>query len=275
MDHHADNATKNYESFYEGFESSVMREVRREAYGEDIGQHSWVSAADLRRDVVQLKLPTGGRLLDLGCGPCGPLTFILTSVDCYGIGLDVSSAALAAGLLRAQSLEVEARIRLQETDLDGPIPVEDISVDAAMSLDVMLHFRDRLRVFKEIARVLKHGARLLFTDAGVVTGSISNEEVAARSMHGFTQFCVPGYNEAMLERAGLMLLATENRTAALVENATGRFGARLKHQAELERLEGAMDFNRYQQYLQSVISMSERGALSRLMYLAEKGGAVD
>ena len=275
MDHPADNATKNYDSLYEEFESSVMREVRREAYGEDIGQHSWVSAADLRRDVVRLNIPIGGRLLDLGCGPCGPLTFVLTSVDCYGIGLDVSAAALAAGLVRAQSLEVDARIRLQETDLDGPIPVEDNTVDAAMSLDVMLHFRDRLRVFQEIARVLKHGARLLFTDAGVVTGSISNEEVAARSMHGFTQFCVPGFNETMLERAGLVLLATENRTAALVENATGRFAARLKHQAELERLEGAMDFNRYQQYLQSAISMSERGALSRLMYLAGKGGAVD
>ena len=265
----------NYESFYKEFESSVMRAVRREAYGEDIGQHSWVSAADLRRDVVRLNIPVGGRLLDLGCGPCGPLAFVLTAVNCYGIGLDVSAAALAAGLVRAQSLEVDARVRLQQTDLDGPIPVEDNAVDAAMSLDVVLHLRDRLRGFKEVARVLKPGARLLFSDAGVVTGSISNEEVASRSMHGFTQFCVPGFNETTLECAGLVLLATENRTAALVENATGRFTARLKHQAELERLEGSLGFGRYQQYLQSVISMSERGAVSRLMYLAEKGGAID
>jgi SAM-dependent methyltransferase len=270
MDHPADTAKKNYESLYEEFESPLMREVRREAYGEDIGQHSWVTAADLRRDAVRLGLPIGGQLLDLGCGPCGPLTFVMTSVGCLGIGLDVSAAALAAGLVRAQSLGIAERVRLQETDLDGPIPLASNCVDAAMSLDVVLHLRDRLRAFMEVARVLKRGARLLFTDAGVVTGSISNEEVTARSMHGFTQFCAPGFNEDMLERAGLVLLETENRTAALIENATGRLAARLKHQAELEQIEGAAGFARYQEYLRSVISMSERGALSRMMYLTER-----
>lgn len=55
-----------------------------------------------------------------------------------------------------------------------------------------------------------------------------------------------------------------------MENATGRLAARLKHQAELERIEGAVGFTRYQEYLQSIISMSERGALSRMMYLGER-----
>jgi ubiquinone/menaquinone biosynthesis C-methylase UbiE len=270
MDHPIDTSKKNYESLYEEFDSPLMRELRQEAYGEDIGQHSWVTAAELRRDAVRLGMPTGGQLLDLGCGPCGPLTFVMKSVGCHGIGLDVSTAALEAGHVRAQSLGVDARIRLQETDLDGPIPLDHNCVDAAMSLDVVLHLRDRLRVFREVTRVLKRDARLLFTDAGVVTGSISNEEVTARCMHGFSQFCAPGFNEKMLEHAGLVLLETENRTAALMENATGRLAARLKHQAELERIEGAVGFTRYQEYLQSVISMSERGALSRMMYLGER-----
>jgi hypothetical protein len=41
---------------------------------------------------------------------------------------------------------------------------------------------------------------------------------------------------------------------------------------EIERTEGAVGFARYQEYLRSVISMSERGALSRMMYLAELRG---
>ena len=270
MDYPIDAAKKNYESLYEDFESPLMRELRREAYGEDIGQHSWVTAADLRSDTARLGIPVGGQLLDLGCGPCGPLTFVMMSVDCYGIGFDVSTAALAAGLVRAQSLGVDARIKLQEADLDGRIPLTSNSVDAAMSFDVVLHLRDRLHAFREVARVLKHGARLLFTDAGIITGSISNEDVTARCMHGFSQFCAPGFNERMLEHAGLVLLETENRTAALIENATGRLTARLKHQAELERIEETAGFTRYQEYLQSVISMSARGALSRMMYLAQR-----
>ena len=37
-----------YESFYREFDSPLMRQIRREAYGEDIGQHSWVGAEELR-----------------------------------------------------------------------------------------------------------------------------------------------------------------------------------------------------------------------------------
>ncbi len=88
-------------------------------------------------------------------------------------------------------------------------------------------------------------------------------------MHGFSQFCAPGFNERIIERAGLVMVETENRTAALLENATGRLTARQKHASELEQVEGASGFARYQDYLRSVIAMAERGALSRMMYLAE------
>jgi len=44
-----------------------------------------------------------------------------------------------------------------------------------------------------------------------------------------------------------------------------------RYQAEFEQLEGVAGFARYQAYLQSIISMSERAALSRIMYLAERG----
>jgi hypothetical protein len=37
-----------YEATYREFDSPLMRQIRREAYGEDIGQHSWVGAAELR-----------------------------------------------------------------------------------------------------------------------------------------------------------------------------------------------------------------------------------
>ena len=61
-----------YEAFYREFGSPLMRQLRREAYGEDIGQHSWVSADELRRDAQRLGLCATSRLLDLGDGDCGP-----------------------------------------------------------------------------------------------------------------------------------------------------------------------------------------------------------
>ena len=261
--------TQSYQSLYESFDSPLMSQFRIEVYGEDIGQHSWVTAEDLRRDAPRLNLTPAARLLDLGCGPCGPLTFLLKTTGCCGMGLDLSSSAISVGRRRAQFLGVDDRLTVCETDLDNALPVATDTVDAAISLDVILHLRDRLRTFSEIARVLMKGGRFLFTDAAVVTGAISSEEVAIRSVHGFTQFCAPGFNERALEQAGLTLLETEDRTQGILSNARARLEARLRHQADFEQLEGVVGFARYQDYLQSIASMSQRGTLSRLMYLAE------
>src|SRR5471030_2034122 len=98
MDQSKGPSKPNYESLYQEFESPLMRELRRDAYGEDIGQHSWVTASDLRRDAVRLGISADGLLLDLGCGPCGPLTFLMKSLGCHGIGFDVSGAAVSTAL---------------------------------------------------------------------------------------------------------------------------------------------------------------------------------
>jgi len=267
-----DSNEQGYDSFYKEFDSPLMRQLRVEADGEDIGQHSWVTAEDLRGDAARLRLSPSSRFLDLGCGPCGPLTFILRTVGCHGTGTELSPAALEAGRARAEKLGVDHLLQLREVDLNQPMPLPSASFDAAMSLDVVLHLRDRATFFRDVARVLTPAGRFLFTDAGVVTGSVSSEEISLRSVHGYTQFAAPGFNERALQDAGLRLLATEDRTAGALRNATGRLEARLAHREELETLEGAGEFGRQQRYLETVIAISRRGAISRMMYLAESRG---
>ena len=250
----------SYESFYREFDSPQMRQFRREAYGEDIGQHSWVSAEELRADIPRLGLSPASKLLDLGCGPCGPLTFIVANVGCHGTGLELSPAALQVGRKRAASLGIDALLAVQEGDLNEPLPFEPRSFDAVMSLDVVLHLRDRQRFFLQVAKLLRPGGRFLVTDAGVVTGSISNEEVRKRSIHGYTQFVAEGWNETLLESSGLRLIETENRTESVLRNASGRLAAMRAQHAEFEK---------QQDYLQNIIELSHRGAVSRFMYLAE------
>lgn len=268
----ADHGAQDYDSFYKEFDSPLMRQLRVEAYGEDIGQHSWVSAEELRDDLRRLQLSTSSRLLDLGCGPCGPLTFAVASIGCHGTGTELSAAALAAGRARAAAMRVDHLLSLREADLNEPILFPNDSFDAAMSLDVVLHLRDRAAMLREVARILRPGGRFLFTDAGVLTGSISDAEVLARSIHGYTQFAAAGFNERMLEQAGFRLLETEDRTSSALKNATGRLIARLSHRAELERVEGVSGFERQKRYLETVIEISRRGAVSRWMYLAESLG---
>lgn len=258
-----------YESFYREFDSPLMRQLRREAYGEDIGQHSWVGADEVRGHIDLLKLSRSSRFVDLGCGPCGPLTFVLAAVGCRGTGVEVSPSALRVGRARATSLGVDALLSVLEADLSEPLPFEADSFDAAMSLDVVLHLRDRSKLFHEVARLLRPGGRFLFTDAGVITGSISNEEVHKRSVYGYTQFVAPGWNEGLLASAGLQLIETQNRTTSVLKNASGRLAAMRAHRDEFERVSTTADFERQQDYLETVVKLSRRGGVSRMMYLAE------
>lgn len=258
-----------YELFYREFDSPLMRRLRHEAYGEDIGQHSWVDVDELRGDIHRLKLSPSGRLLDLGCGPCGPLTFILATVGCRGTGVELSPSALQVGRARAASLGMDALLAVQVADLNEPLPFEPRSFEAAISLDVVIHLRDRSKLFREVAKLLAPGGRFLFTDAGVVTGSVSNEEVRRRSVHGLTQFVAAGWNEGLLESAGFRLIETADQTASVLKNASGRLAAMHTHRAELEQVSGAADFERQREYLETVVELSRRRAVSRIMYLAE------
>jgi SAM-dependent methyltransferase len=259
----------SYDTFYKAFGSPLMQQLRTEAYGKDIGQHSWTTADELEEDICRLKLTPASRLLDLGCGPCGPLTFITAQVGCRGYGVDSSAEAIASGRERAAVMSVEKLLTLEQADLNDPLPFPNAAFDAVLSVDVVLHLRNRESVFQEVACVLAPRGRFLFTDAGVLTGGISNEEVERRAIHGYTQFVPPGVNEGAIERSGFRLLEQQDRTASLLKNAAGRLATRLAHRPELEKIEGAPNFDRQLSYLETVVTLSQRGALSRTMYLAE------
>jgi SAM-dependent methyltransferase len=256
-----------YDSLFETFDSPLARRIRREAYDEDIGQHSWVTARDLRADIERLALTSERRLLDLGCGPGGPLTWIAASVGCAATGLDVSPTAVAAARARAAARGLD-RVTILQADLDEPLCFDSGSFDIAMALDSVLHMRDRRSLFGEVARVLSPGGRFIFKDAGVVTGSITNHEIAARSAHGRTHFVPPGFNEHTLAGAGFRLLECVDRTTSLVANAGGRLAARAAHRDELEAVEGRDAFAHEQTFLETVVALARNGSLSRFMYLA-------
>ena len=259
-----------YDAFYRDFDSPLMRRIRAEAYGEDIGQHSWVTADELRSDLERLSLDASSRFIDLGCGPAGPLTYALAAIGCHGTGVDASATALGAGRTRAEALGVAGLITLTAADLDAPLPFEPRSFDAAVALDVVLHLRERARFYREVARILRPGGRLLITDAGVVTGAVSAEELERRSPYMHTTFVPPGLNESLLGDAGFTLLETEDRTPSARRNAAGRLRAMRAHRRELETASGPTAVAVQENYLSVIVELSDRRALARVMYLATR-----
>lgn len=258
-----------YESFYCEFDSPLLRQIRREAYGEDIGQHSWICSDELRQDAARLGLGPTRRLLDLGSGPCGPLTFLISNFGCAGVGLELSPSAIQVGYSRASELGIQMLFTAEVADLNEALPSGLGSFDSALAVDVVLHIRDRQALFREVAKALRPGGRFLLTDAGVVTGAVSNEELQLRSVHGYTQFVPAGWNEELLEATGFRVLETEDRTESVLRNANGRLTAMQNHREELERLSGVTSFKSQSAYLTTVAELASRRAVSRVMFLAE------
>lgn len=247
-----------------------MQRIRREGYGEDIGQHSWVTADELRADIHRLQLAASSRLIDLGCGPCGPLTFVLDLVHCDGVGVDVIDAALLVGRARAASMGIGHQLETRRADLNERLPFDASSFDAVISLDAVIHVRARAELFVEVARLLRSGGRFLFTDGGVITGPVSNDEMHRRTPNGIAHFVPPGWNEKLIDAAGLRLIEVEDRTASATRNASGRLAATKAYRADLEREISSEGVDTQIAFLEAVLEVSRRHALSRIMYLAEK-----
>ncbi len=260
-----------YGEVYEGFETALMRQVRLEAYGDqDVGQQSWVTMAELDDCIRALRLDSGSRILDIGCGPGGLLSYVVKSTGGSGVGLEVDAAAVAAGRARAKAMGLEKQVTLLQADVNKALDFADRTFHAAMALDVVLHLPDRKAVFMEVARVLRPGGRFWFTDAALVMGPVSSDEIALRSMYGYTQFVPAGFNELLLRAAGLAVVGVEDRTGGLLKTASGRYAARAGHRSELEEAEGVDLFERQQRFLETVVGLARRGALARFAFLAER-----
>jgi hypothetical protein len=111
---------------------------------------------------------------------------------------------------------------------------------------------------------------MLFTDALIVTGILSNEELATRSAIGRYLFVPPGENERLIAEAGFTLVSSEDLTAAAETIARRWHDARERHREALVEREGDANFEGLQRFLACVHQLSVERRLSRFCYLAEK-----
>ena len=86
--------SREYAAVYSQFDSPLIQKVRSEAFEEDIGQHSWIVVNELREYLDWLSLSRADQVLDFGCGPAGPLTYLVTHSAVTATGVDINAAAL-------------------------------------------------------------------------------------------------------------------------------------------------------------------------------------
>lgn len=190
--------------------------------------------------------PHNARVLDLGCGP-GETVALLREGGMAAVGLDISASLLAEALARNGRMPL---IRACAGADEHPsahhapgLPLRTASLDGVFCECVLSVLPQRQGVLAELARVLRPGGVLVWTDLYVRPGRaadvwrgpdgcpVGSEEGRADGGESRNSGPQPGvlscragampraYMEAMLRRAGFTVLAFEDHSRLLAELA--------------------------------------------------------
>lgn len=259
-----------FDSTYSNFSDQVQEAVRKETFGQDIGQNSWLTVDEFDRFISWLRLAPEHHVLEVASGAGGPASYLANRMGCRVTGIDVNQSGVSIANQNVSRVDLTDQLRFKVIDANEPLPFNDNAFDALLCIDSMNHFPNRQDVFREWHRVLRPGQSALFTDPVVITGPVTNDELAQRSSIGLFLFVPPGINELLIEKAGFSLIQQEDVTenAALV---SGRWHqARQHYKDTLLQIEGEERFEGLQQFFATVHRLTSERRMSRIVYLVEK-----
>jgi len=259
-----------YDSAYGNYASATYRQVRIETYGEAFGQTSWVTTEESNAIPDMLGLRSDSFVLELGCGSGGYALHLGEKVGCRLIGLDINEQGVRNANQLAVARGLASQVRFEQCDASKKLPFDDNTFDAVFSNDVLCHLPGRPEVLIEMFRVLKPGGRILFSDALVIGGMVSNEEIATRSSIGFYVYSPPGENERLLERAKFRHILVKDTTGRAAQIAKQWYQAREKRKEDLVAAEGNANFEGLQRFLSCVHVLTSEKRLLRYLYVASK-----
>jgi SAM-dependent methyltransferase len=259
-----------FDSTYQHFTERVHDAIRKETYGTDIGQNSWLTVDEYERWLPLLELGPEQHAVEVASGSGGPALHLARTCGCRVTGLDANAAGVATASRLAEADGLSARVRFEQADATATLPIADGSADALVCIDSMNHFPDRLAVLRDWCRVLRRGRRALFTDPVVITGPVTNDELARRSSIGLFVFLPAGLNERLIAEAGLRIVRHEDVTANAALVAGRWHDARAAHREALLQIEGEPRFLGLQTFFQTVHDLTRERRLSRIAYVVEK-----
>ena len=185
---------------YANFSDQVLDAIRKETFGEDIGQNSWLTVDEYDRFIDWLNLSPEDHVLEVASGSGGPALYVAQKTRCFVTGIDANENGITTATQSAAKADQSDRVKFKLVDADASLPFADNSFDAILCIDSMNHFPNRLNVLQEWCRILRPGRRAVFTDPVVITGPVTNDELALRSLVGLFLFVPQGLNEELIQR---------------------------------------------------------------------------
>lgn len=167
-----------------------------------------------------LEISPADHLLDIGSGLGGPARYFAQRFGCRVSGIDLTEPFCELARQLTQRLGLEGRVDFTHGNALA-MPFADVRFDGAYSMNVSMNIRDKAALYREVHRVLKPGAWLVFSELLRGTGPEPDYPTPwARSAEASFLSTLES-TERALRDAGFELTATR---VTLEENLA--FGAR-------------------------------------------------
>jgi len=259
-----------YNRAYGDYGADLYCQIRADTYGLDLGQTSWVTTEESDEIPRLLAITAASNVLEIGSGSGRYALQVASTTGCRVVGVDVNEPGIHNANALAAERNLAERVQFEKCDASQPLRFADSVFDAVFSNDVLCHIPGRDKLLHQLYRVLKPGGRLLFSDALVIGGVISHQEITVRSSIGYFLFSPPGENERLLEEVGFSVADVKDTTANASLISQRWQNARQQRADTLIGIEGKENFEGLQRFLSMVNTLTSERRLLRVLYLANK-----
>ncbi len=171
------------------------------------GREATVEVADLVSFTPELNV------LDVGSGIGGPARYIARTFGCRVTGIDLTPAFCDAATKLTELVDLQDQVSFQVgSALD--MPFENASFDLVWTIQMQMNIADKPALYREMARVLRPGGRLVFQDIVAGPGGPIHTPVPWASEPGQSFLAMPGDLRAMIAGAGFEELSWRDASDA-------------------------------------------------------------
>jgi tocopherol O-methyltransferase len=215
------------------------------------------------------RIPTGARVLDVGCGVGGSSIWLATRLRCSVLGITLSPVQAAAANKSARKAKVESLAEFRVMDANA-LNFPDESFDVVWIVECSEHLADKAAFFRACANLLRPGGRLALS--AWLAGPAANSELVQKICDAMlcpSLGTMSDYQEWM-ESTGLRIDVTDEITPRVKKTweICERIGRRPEVKAALRVLPS--DVRRFVESFAWMNKAYESGAMSYGMFTARK-----
>jgi ubiquinone/menaquinone biosynthesis C-methylase UbiE len=150
--------------FSEVAQSQWIQSVFAEELPDDVDPFSFITMSGLEEIAIWLDLPPGALLVDLACGRGGPGLWLARHMGADLVGVDFSPIGIDHARQRALALAARGTATYSYFVADAASTgLPEGRADGLVCVDAIQLMTERIEVMREVRRVLKPGARAVFT----------------------------------------------------------------------------------------------------------------